>query len=66
MMGMQSGLPLNSANGSSSNGGGASADLAAGAKPKKKAVQEILGEHSNLVNLDNLVTASASKPGESE
>ena len=28
-----------------------------GAKPKKS-VQSLLGEHSNLVNLDNLVTDS--------
>ena len=28
-----------------------------GTKPKTSTVQSILGEHSNLVNLDNLVTS---------
>ena len=33
-----------------------------GAKPKASTVQTILGEHSNLVNLDDLVT-SGKQPG---
>ena len=34
--------------------------LSTGAKPKKT-VQSLLGEHSKLVNLDNLVSANATQ-----
>jgi hypothetical protein len=35
------------------------ASVATGAKPKKSAgVQSLLGEHSNLVNLDDLVSSA--------
>merc|ERR1712029_192299 len=58
-MGLQTTLEPSTVNGSN-NGG-----MATGTKPKKAAsggVHSLLGEHSNLVNLDELVSSAEKQP----